>query len=130
MRDKAARASHNVTIIAHHGVGAGNTVGGGLNRVQRFLGGWRADIALMGDNHQRAIMPTSSELSVEDGVLQSATRFIGRTGSFLRGYVDGLRSYVTDFALTPASLGIIEVELTLLKDRKSGKIKVQIRGIQ
>lgn len=127
--DKKVKKSSDVHIIAHHGVGSAMTIGGGLNRVRRFISGWDADIALMGHNHQRGILPTEDKISFHNDKLSSRTRFVGRTGSFLRGYVDNERSYVTDFALTPASIGWIEFEFRLRLD-EHGKPYVAIRGIQ
>lgn len=46
--DSRKKLGAPVRIIAHHGVGGASTVGGSLNRVQRFLSGWEADICLMG----------------------------------------------------------------------------------
>lgn len=127
--DKKAKKSAQVQIIAHHGKGNATTIGGGLNRVQRFLSGWEADIALMGDNHQRGILPTNDKISFKGHKLSSRTRFVGRTGSFLRGYVPNERNYVTDMALTPSSIGWIEFEFRLRLD-EHGKPYVAIRGIQ
>jgi len=122
---KSRRVSGQVRVIAHHGAGGAGTIGGGLNRVRKFLQGWDADIALMGDNHQRGILPTEDFISFADGQLHSHTRWVARTGSFLKGYEVGSRSYVTDMALSPTSLGWVEFELRL---DKTGK--VHIRGIQ
>jgi hypothetical protein len=118
-----------VRIIAHHGVGAATTLGGGLNRVQRFLGSWEADIAVMGDNHQRGVIPTGDRLSFGKGPLSSRTQWVGRTGGFLRGYIPDHCTYITDAALAPSSLGWIEFELRLQKN-KAGSYAVKIRGIQ
>jgi len=128
LNDSTAGKRGCVRIIAHHGVGGAGTIGGSLNRVQRFLHGWEADIALMGDDHKRGIMPTGDQLRMQfrgAGLeIQSRTQYVGRTGSFLRGYVDGKSGYVTDKALTPTSLGTVELELTL---QENGNVK--IRGL-
>lgn len=129
LRDKKARKHADVHVIAHHGVGAAQTIGGGLNRVRRWMSGWDADIALMGHNHQRGILPTEDRISFHNDKLASQTRFVARTGSFLRGYVQNEPNYVTDMALTPASIGWIEFELRL-KLNELGKPYVAIRGIQ
>jgi hypothetical protein len=127
LRSKTGSAS--IRIIAHHGTGAATTLGGGLNRVHRFLYGWDADIALMGDNHQRSLSSTGDKLSFNHGKLNSRCQWIARTGSFLRGYVEDKSSYVTDAALSPSSLGWVEFELRLVKDQ-NGKHTIKIRGIQ
>jgi hypothetical protein len=84
----------------------------------------------MGDNHQRGIIPTGDKLYLDQHRLGSECQWVGRTGSFQRGYVDGLPSYVTDMALNPSSLGHIEIELTLVKSVHTKKPVVKIRGIQ
>jgi hypothetical protein len=37
---------------------------------------------------------------------------LARTGSFLKGYVPGKVSYVTDRLLNPTNLGVIKIEVT------------------
>lgn len=122
---KSRKVTGAVRLIAHHGIGGGGTIGGGLNRVRKFLQGWDADIALMGDNHQRGILPTEDYISFGGGELESHTRWVARTGSFLKGYEPNCKNYVTDMGLSPTSLGWVEFELRLDKDGA-----VHIRGIQ
>jgi len=122
---KGRKSSGEVRIIAHHGHGSAATIGGGINRVRRFLSGWDSNIALMGHSHQRGVMPTEDRISVRDGIMRSSTRWVGRTGSFLKGYEIGKQSYVTDMALNPTALGWIEFEMRLEKDGE-----VHIRAIQ
>ena len=129
LQDTRRNKRSSILITAHHGVGTGSTIGGSMNRVQRWLDGWNASIALMGDNHQRGIMPSPDRLGVEKNVLTHQRRYIGRTGSFQRGYVPNLSNYVTDKALLPTSLGWIEIELRLQINPKTGIPYVGIRGI-
>jgi hypothetical protein len=131
--NKANRAE--VRVIAHHGVGAGGTIGGSLNRVQRMLTGWHADVALMGDDHRRGIVPTGDRLSVGKDLvglptLLASSKWVGRTGSFLRGFEPGKRSYVVDCAYEPASIGTIEVQMKLRRNRKTGLCNVALGGFQ
>lgn len=134
LMDSKAKVGAEVRIIAHHGVGGATTIGGSLNRVQRFLSGWEADIALMGDDHKRGVCPIGDKLSavrhLSRNMLSSRTQWVGRTGSFLRGFVDGESGYVTDMALTPSALGTIEIELRLKISPQTGKPMVAIRMIQ
>lgn len=127
--DRRRNLSADWRVIAHHGAGGATTVGGAINRVQRFLDGWAADCALMGHDHQRGILPTRDRISFDGLELSSSVRYVGRTGSFLRGYVPDHPSYVTDAALTPSSLGWIEFELRLKVDER-GKAFVHARGLQ
>src|SRR5574343_189073 len=44
--------------------------------------------------------------------LHQKKKLIGRTGSFLKGYIPGKKSYVADMALNPTDLGVLKIELT------------------
>lgn len=132
--DSRKRMGADVRIVAHHGTGGATTVGGSLNRVQRFLSGWHADVALMGDDHKRGCVPTQDRLGVMRvggrDIITASTQFVARTGSFLRGFSPGKSSYVTDQCYTPTSIGTIELEFTLKRDTSTGKPAVKIRSIQ
>lgn len=109
-----------LSIVAHHGRGAGTTAGGRMNSVERMAAFFpEAEIALMGDNHARGALPLGDKLtlvrssSTKGYALKSRKTFIGRTGSFLKGYEPGESSYVADACLSPASLGWIEFSIGL-----------------
>jgi hypothetical protein len=111
--------SHNTTcsvdVWAHHGVGASRLVGGSLNRVEQMLDSADCDIALMGHDHKKAVGDVIRlKLTGGNGSLRVTSRKVvfGRTGSFLRGYVDGKRSYVADCAMKPLDVGVIKIEMT------------------
>jgi len=85
----------------------------------------------MGDNHARGCFPLGDRLFLSHGtsetkgapqplVVKAKKRWIGRTGSFLKGYVENESSYVVDAALAPCNLGWIEFTLTLKRDRREG----------
>lgn len=122
-----------VDIFAHHGRGGGVTAGGRLNAVEKLTNVCDADIYLMGDNHARGALPLGDRLFLTVGngnlVVKHKTRWIGRTGSFLRGYVENEPSYVVDGAMPPANLGWIEFELTPRYDKQSN-FKVEINARQ
>jgi hypothetical protein len=110
---------HGVTfdIFAHHGRGGGVTAGGKFNSVEKMANHADADIYLMGDNHARGAFPLGDRLYLVNDpsngvVLKARKRWIGRTGSFLRGYEPGVASYVVDGCMPPANLGWIEFEIT------------------
>ena len=132
--DGKAGKKAEVKLIIHHGAGGGGTIGGGLNRVIRMLNGWHASIGLMGDNHQRGIVPVGSQLDSRlvagRAVVVDSVRFVGRTGSFYCGYEPGLPSYVVDKAFEPSNIGTIEIELALRKHPRTGLHYVAIGGYQ
>lgn len=112
-------------VFAHHGKGGGTTAGGRMNAVEKLEKVCDADIFLMGDNHARGVMPTGERLRLCDrgGVLtvKAKPTWIGRTGSFLRAYVEDEPSYVVDAALPPANLGHIEFHITPVRSVSGGK---------
>ena len=128
------RNQAKVRVIAHHGVGGGATIGGSLNRVHRTLNGWHADVALFGHDHKRGIVPVGDMLKTVsvDGrdILLADSKWVGRTGSFLRGFAPGKASYAVDMAYEPSSIGTIEVQMKLKKNRKTGQVSVALGGLQ
>lgn len=122
-----------MTLAAHHGRGAGQTAGGRLNSVEKLAGYFpEAEIALMGDNHARGVLPLGDKLmlvhSKSDLVLKSRKTFIARTGSFLKSYEPGESSYVVDACLAPASLGWVEFDIGVERDVDS--LNLDIKAIQ
>lgn len=112
--NETRKKSYSIDIWAHHGKGAARTVGGSMNRIEQMAENAEADIFLMGHDHKKSVgflrkMYLSGQ---KDLVLKERKIMMGRTGSFLKGYVDGARSYVTDMALKPCDLGVIKIELT------------------
>ena len=112
--NESRKKSMTVDIWAHHGKGAARTVGGSMNRVEQMAENAEADIFLMGHDHKKSVgFLRKLYLSGQTGLnVKERKIMMGRTGSFLKGYVDGAKSYVTDMALKPCDLGVIKIELT------------------
>ena len=113
-----------VDIWAHHGKGAARLVGGSLNRVEQMAECAEADIFLMGHDHKRSLGTKNRLKIVTSGPnvrLSHEKILLARTGSFLRGYEDGKRSYVADMALSPTDLGVVKIELTPKRERVDGR---------
>lgn len=125
-----------IDIFAHHGRGAGVTAAGKFNAVEKLSQVCDADIFLMGDNHARGAFPLGDKLRIAKNpnglYLRSRQAFIGRTGSFLRGYVPNMQNYVVDGAMTPANLGWIEFEFTPKRTCADGgdRVYVEIKAVQ
>lgn len=103
-----------IDIWAHHGKGAARLIGGSLNTVQQMGEQAQADIYLMGHDHKRSAgMSSKLYLSESQGnmILKHRKQLYIRTGSFLRGYVDGQPSYVAKKLLNPSDLGVVKIEL-------------------
>jgi hypothetical protein len=118
----------SVDIWAHHGRGAARLVGGSLNRVQQMGEQAEADIYLMGHDHRKSA-GTTSRLRLAGGggglrVVHRKQLYI-RTGSFLRGYVDGKPSYVADMNLNPADLGVVTISMTPIKSHEGLSIDLR-----
>lgn len=125
-----------ITIFAHHGKGGGKTAGGKFNSVEDMLRTADADVYLMGDNHARGVLNAGDRLYLRTTngrmTVGAKTRWLGRTGSFLRAYMPGEESYVVDACLQPASLGWIWFDVEIIRDRSDGRdtLRLQIRGTQ
>jgi hypothetical protein len=123
-------------IFAHHGKGGGTTAGGRLNAVEKLQQVCDADIFLMGDNHARGCLPAGEKLRLCDKngrlFVKAKPTWIGRTGSFLRAYVEDEPSYVCDAALPPANLGHIEFHVTPIRIQVSGddSMELEIKATQ
>lgn len=121
-----------VDIFAHHGKGGGMTAGGRLNAVEKLEKVCDADIFLMGDNHARGCIPTGERLRLVDAAgglaVKTKATWIGRTGSFLRGYIEHQPSYVCDAAMPPANLG--HIEFTIRIEREGGTLTPVIGAVQ
>jgi hypothetical protein len=105
----------SIDIFAHHGKGAARLVGGSLNRIQQMGEAAQADIYLMGHDHKKSV-GTSSKLFLGGGngklEVKHKKQLYVRTGSFLKGYEDGVPSYIVDGAMNPTDLGVVKIEMT------------------
>lgn len=125
-----------VDIFAHHGKGTGQTTTGRMIAPEKMTQICEADIFLMGHNHARGVLPIGDKLRIETSTtglcIRSRNCWIGRTGGFLRGYVDGETSYIVDGALPPTSLGWIEFTLKPKRARVNGQDRqtVEIGAVQ
>lgn len=111
-----------VDVWAHHGMGAARLIGGSLNRVQQMLEAAEADLYLMGHDHKKSVgMVSRLELrGSSDLRLHNAKKVFARTGSFLKGYEPGKKSYIVDKAMNPTDLGVVKIELTPKRERIGG----------
>ena len=113
-----------VDIVAHHGKAGGKCAGTTINQVDDLRRIFPiADIYLMGHDHKRGVWPESTLIVASNirngGALEvkQKRQLLCRTGSFLRGYVDGEQSYVADKLLRPCELGTIKLDIRLKRSR-------------
>jgi hypothetical protein len=114
-------------LFIHHGKGSAKQVGSSLNPVEAMSYIADADIYLMGHDHKK-INGTRSKIMLSGGnksldVVQKKI-IMGRTGSFLRGYVDNEASYVAKALYTPSDLGALLIHLipTRINSKQTGDI--------
>lgn len=106
------------TFFAHHGrASGGRTPGGSVNSVEHMREVFPdCDIYLAGHDHRRWAVPLST-LHIAGPTnnisIRERTQWLVRTGSFLRAYVPGGRSYIARQAKPALDLGHVEVELML-----------------
>jgi hypothetical protein len=133
---KSSTSALNCDIFAHHGKGGGTTAGGRMNAVEKLEKVCDADIFLMGDNHARGAIPTGERLRMHTSngklCVGSKPTWIGRTGSFLKAYIEGKANYVVDAALPPSNLGHIEFQITPCREKVGGvdTYKLKIGALQ
>lgn len=77
----------------------------------------------MGHDHKKSVA-FKTKLYLTNGKesvkLNQHKILIGRTGSFLKGYVDNAPSYIARGAMTPTDLGVLKIELTPKRSCKNG----------
>ena len=112
-----------VDIWAHHGKSGSRLVGGSMNAVQNMADIADADIYLMGHDHKKSIaMKTRLCLTHGKGLnLTHKKILMGRTGSFLKGYVPDQSSYIAKALLSPTDLGVLKIELTPKREQAGDK---------
>ena len=127
----------SIDVFAHHGAGTGQKPHTSLGAVARMAEWAEADIVLQGHDHKRGALPLNPILTLSRNNygelhVKERQRWIGRTGSYLKAYVDGERGYNVDAGRGPCSLGHIQFQLTPCRDRSEGgeKLSVKIRALQ
>ena len=121
IHNKNRRAS--IDVWAHHGRGASRLFGGSLNSVEQMSSISNAQVLLMGHDHKKSVALKTSLYLTNGGKevkLKQRKILLGRTGSFLRGYVDNAPSYIAELALPPTDLGVLKIELTPKRSCKNG----------
>ncbi len=113
-------------IWAHHGKGASRLHGSSINTVQNMTEAAHAGVYLMGHDHKKGCMFLSrlELVGVTKLRMRSQKIMLGRTGSFLRGYVPGKSSYVAKMGLNPTDLGVIRIMLTPIKEGEDRLIDI------
>ena len=127
--------THTIRVFAHHGVGGGARVGSSFNKLEDASSYFSdADIILMGHNHQLGVAPISS-LKCDRGQggnfrIKAFDRWLGRTGSYLRSYVQDRPAYPVDTMMRPSRLGCLQFILQCERQqRKYGSVRQDERWV-
>jgi hypothetical protein len=102
-------------VWAHHGKGAARLPGGSINRVVQMSEQAEADIYMMGHDHKRSATPgvrlvrTHTKMGA---TVSHRSQFFLRTGSFYKGYEDGVSNYAVDANMNPNQLGVVKLLIT------------------
>jgi hypothetical protein len=120
----------SMDIFASHGKGGGQLLGSPYNNVEKMEKIFpNADIYLMGhDHHKGAISKTKliaeGQHESEELTVKQRRQWFGRTGSFLRGWIDNEPSYVVGAMYPPTDLGTIRFNAKVSRNRKDGVDRV------
>lgn len=114
-----------VNVFCHHGRGAARTTGGSINTVEQMAAIADANIYLMGHDHKKGSMPDCKLRFVPDSrnntlLVKDRPILYVRTGSFLKTYVDGARSYGVKRNYRPLQLGVTKITIGLCRNRQGG----------
>lgn len=127
----------SIDVFAHHGAGTGQKPHTSLGAVARMAEWADADIILQGHDHKRGALPLNPTLHLSrnnNGPLRvkERERWVGRTGSYLKAYIDGEAGYNVDAGRGPCSLGHIQFKLAPFRKVEDGLERhgVRIRAIQ
>lgn len=114
-----------IDIVAAHGKAGGQLIGTSLNQVEKLREVFpQADIYLFGHDHHKGAWSVSV-LTINDSngslTVHQERQWFGRTGSFLRGYVDGVSSYEVARLYRPTDIGIIRFRVDFRRNRKNNE---------
>jgi hypothetical protein len=125
--------TYTVKMAMHHGKGGGRTPGGSINAVDKMRDVINADVYAMGHNHQIGAMPTHAIMDQKTpkdrkgqrrviGMgFNERSKWIVRTGSFLRMCAVGKPGYGVAALFPPAQLGAVEISIEIRRNRKNGQ---------
>lgn len=104
-----------IVLCVHHGTSSG--AANSLLAVKKLEQVARADIYVMGHSHGLAAEREARLIITKSHkgrlTVKEAPIVFGRSGSFLRQYMDRERSYAVKRAYRPAALGVLDVDITL-----------------
>ena len=116
-----ATRKHSIDIACHHGLGGGRSCGSSINKLQQMSMGFDADIMLQGHDHNRCVDYINRLQLNHVGRLINKKVLLARTGSFLKGFEEGVQSYVVDALYPPSDLGGLFIKIKLSYEKPDEK---------
>lgn len=120
-----------IYIVACHGKGGGKLMGTSVNNVDDLRKIFpAADIYIMGHDHQRYAVPSSVLLpSNTGGDIKQKRQFLARSGSFKKGFCEGVSGHEVGRLLRPSDLGAIVFSISIHRDtRSTDRLVVDIKA--
>ena len=111
-------------IVACHGKAGGKLMGTSINQVDDLCKIFPvADLMIMGHDHQRYAVPKIVLVPSGGGAddIKQKRQFLARSGSFKKGYCEGVSGYEVGRLLRPSDMGAIVFEISFHRDRKTGQ---------
>jgi hypothetical protein len=117
-----------ITIFGSHGKGGGRLLGSPYNSLEKMSDIFHdEDIYLMGHDHHKGAL-SQTRLRISNGMVKQKRQWFGRTGSFLKGWVEDTPSYVIGAMYSPTDLGTISFECNIRRSQK-GSIDMVTKDI-
>ena len=120
-----------IHLVLCHGKAGGKTFGITINQVGDLKNIFPvADIYCMGHDHQRTAHPTSvlvpayANANKDGWHIKQKRQFLCRSGSFKKGYVDGVSSYEVGRLYRPSDLGALELRISFHRDAREDQDRV------
>ena len=116
-----SHARPKVLIWAHHGRSGGKLLSSPLNQLEHVVRGFDADIYLLGHHHKAVagkLARMYAQFNTTVGYLKNKEMIIACTGSFLKGFVDGVKRdgrphglYPEPAMMNPLALGVVKLRI-------------------
>ena len=105
-------------IVAGHGKAGGKLMGTSINQVDDLTRIFPvADYYIFGHDHQRYAVPKSVLVpGQKNSGLKQKRQFLVRSGSFKKGYCDGVSGYEVGRLLRPSDLGAVVLKFSVHRD--------------
>ena len=110
-----------VLIWAHHGRSGGKLLSSPLNQLEHVVRGFDADIYLLGHHHKAVagkLARMYAQFNTTVGYLKNKEMIIACTGSFLKGFVEGVKRdgrpgglYPEAAMMNPLALGVVKLRI-------------------